>query len=287
MLGVLIVLPIQASAGGRAPAPKKTAPPQIYRVLTTPLCARLHDRVRPAVALILQNDGSIAKSPALFKKYSIGAFNAEDPARDPAGNPAPAMNDSINVDSPATRMALQQMSYLVSPIAQNLISSQTLLDDPDLRKPTGNRADDQKLATIRKQLLETIAFQSASLDLINGFVATQQMGALQHAGETYIHAIQGGNTTTTISSQTPSPLQDPNSPGLPPNPYQLDLAAVPGLSVGYNPLSRIVDGLQWTRTETGKRENAAAGSLMSALSECGPAPSPAAVPLPAPATPSP
>ena len=43
-------------------------------------------------------------------------------------------------------MALQQMSYLVIPIARNLIAAQTLLDDVKLVTPTGNpdgRRDDR------------------------------------------------------------------------------------------------------------------------------------------------
>jgi hypothetical protein len=249
--------------------PIATPPPQIYHVITTPICARLHERIRPAVALILQNDGTIAKGPPLFKKYARAAFVSLNTTADTRGNAAPAAYDSTNVASPATSMALQQMSYLVAPIAQNLITAQTLLDDGDLTKPTGNAADDEKLAAIRTGLLQTVAYQSASLDLVNGFVATQQMGELQHAGETYIGAIQGGNDTRGIAGPpSPSPMQDPNAPGLPPNPYAVDLAAVPGLSVGYNPLSRILEGLAWLQGETNSRENATAATVMSALSGC-------------------
>ena len=269
------------------PAPNGTPPPQIYHIVTTPLCARLHDQIRPAVALILENDRSISKSRPLFKQYAIGAFGALDTATNPSGNPAPAANDSINVDSPATQMALQQMSYLVSPIAQGLIAAQTMLDSTILQKPTGNPADDAKLADIKKQLLETVAYQSASLDLINGFVATQQMGQLQHAGETYIAGVVGGNSgghqggnsaAPMVEPASPSPLQDPNSPGLRPNPYSLDLTAVPGLAVGYNPLTRLVGGLQWLQSQTQGKENEAASTLTSAIADCNriaaPAPSP-------------
>jgi hypothetical protein len=279
MVAGAAVLPACIMAAVSTPAPGRTPPPQIYRVITTPLCARLHDRIRPAVALILENDRSIAKSHPLFKKYAIGAFGALDPATNPNGNPAPSTGDSINVDSPATELALQQLSYLVSPIAKGLIASQSLLDDENFRKSTGNPADDQKLAVIRDQLLATIAFQSASLDLINGFVATQQMGELQHAGETYLNAIQGGNTSTTmLQPESPSPLQDPNTPGLPPNPFQVNPAAIPGLSVGYNPLNRLVGGLQWLQTQTAEKENVAASTLSSAIADCNRIGAPATAP---------
>lgn len=257
------LLPANASAAGSAPS--ATPPPQIYHIVTTPLCARLHDRVRPAVALILQNDQTIAKSPPLFHKYAVGAFGASAEA---AGM-APANGDSINVDTPATQMALQQMSYLVSPIARNLIAAQTMLDDTALLKPTGDPAGDAQLAAIKAQLLQTVAYQSASLDIINGFVATQQMGELQHAGQEYIAGIQnGGSTAATTTPATPSPLQDPNSAGLAPNPYMVSLTAVPGLSVGYNPLSRLLTALVWIREQTATHEDAAASSVTTALASC-------------------
>jgi hypothetical protein len=267
-----IVLPVCVFAGV-SPAAKPTAspPPEIIHLITTPLCVRLHDKVRPAVAMILQNDANIAKSLPQFKNYAIGAFGSYERA---FGDYGPPSYDSINVNSPATRMALQRMSYLVSPIAQNLIAAQKLLDDASLLAPTGNANDDRQLATIKQQLLETVADQSASLDLINGFVATQQMGDLQHAGETYLSAITGTGLSTPIRTPaTPFPgLADPNDPGIPQNPYAVDLMAVPGLAVGYNPLNRVVDGLQWVRAETDKRENSAANSVKDAMSECKPRP---------------
>ena len=40
-----------------------------------------------------------------------------------------------------------------------------MLDDRALLEPTGNAGDDKTLAQIKQELLETVAFQSASLDL--------------------------------------------------------------------------------------------------------------------------
>jgi hypothetical protein len=219
--------------------------------------------------MILENDQKIAKSPPLFNKYMRGALTAQDASNPRFGTGAPAVGDSIYNQSPETSMTLQQMSYLVIPIARNLIAAQTLLDDQKLLAPTGNPADDATLAKIKAQLLETVAYQSASLDLINGFVQTMQMGEIQHAGEEYLGAIQGTDTTTQLAQATPNPWQDPNAPGLPPNPYSLDPATqIPGLVVGYNPLKSIVNGLELLRAETGKREDNAGKTITEALSQC-------------------
>jgi hypothetical protein len=265
-------LPLTARSDGTATTAAQTPPPQIYHVVTTPLCARLRERIRPSVAMILQNDTRIAKGGPLFKRYQRGALTAQDPANAQFGTGAPPSSDSVYNHSPETDMALQQMSYLVIPIARNLIAAQTLLDDTKLIEPTGNSADDATLAKIKSQLLDTIAFQSASLDLINGFVATQQMGELQHVGDEYIGEIGGQETPGTrspIVKVTPNPWQDPNTPGLAPNPYNFDPATIPGLAVGYNPLSRIMDGLDWLRSETQKREDTAGKTITAALTECG------------------
>lgn len=261
-------LPLAARSDGAPSAPTGTPPPQIYHVVTTAMCARLHEKVRPAVAMILQNDQQIAKSPPLFKMYMRGTLTSSQ-TNDSNGRVEPSNNDSIYNSTPETSMALQRMSYLVIPIARNLISAQTLLDDAKLLDPTGNPADDATLAQIKKQLLETIAFQSASLDIINGFVQTQQMGEIQHAGQEYIDDNNRTEEYTKPVQATPNPWQDPNTPGITQNPYVFDVTSVPGLAVGYNPLTSVVNGLAWLQGETQTRENAAGSTLTAALAQCG------------------
>jgi hypothetical protein len=260
-LACAAILPVAARSDGTGVSSSATPPPQIYHVVTTALCARLHEQVSPAVAMILQNDLTIGKSPPLFKKYQRGTLTDTNGSR--------GLGDSMYNQTPETSMALQQMSYLVTPIARNIISAQTLLDDAKLIEPTGNPTDDATLAKIKKQLLETVAYQSASLDLINGFVQTLQMGEIQHAGTEYLGAIQNPDITSQPQKETPNQYQDPNAPGLPANPYSLDVTQIPGLSVGYNPLGYVVDGLQWLRSETQKREDAAGKTLSEVINQCG------------------
>ncbi len=249
-----MLLVVFAASTGVAPSPAQTPPPQIYHIVTTALCARLHDIVRPAVAMVLENDQRIAKGTPLFQRYRRAMMESG--------------SDSLSASTPETDMTLQQMSYLVIPTAKNMIAAQTLLDDPRLTKPTGNPDDDQAIAKLKAQLLQTLAFQSASIDLINGFVQTQQLGQMQHQTDEYIAEIQGTDTTSQITKAPTDPYADPNAPGIAPNPYEINLSEVPGLAVGYNPLSRIIDGMQWLHQETTKREDAAGSTLSAAQTQC-------------------
>ena len=254
-----------------------TPPPQIYRVVTRPLCAELHERIAPAIGMMMQNDTTIKKSPELFKRYNDATLYGADPSAqgsDPvAGDPGGAtMNPSQN-------MALQGMESLIRPIANNIIAIQTMLDSPELRNGTGRPEDDQRLQAIREKLLKALAAQNASLDIISGFVDTQQMADLQHAGEAYISSMTQPDTAgAKTATPGPNPLEsNPNYAGLPPNPYDIDLATVPGLTLGYNPVTRLLDALRWTIDQTDKRENDAANAVMSSAALCS-----NAVPTPSP-----
>ena len=125
MLRVMVAVMVAMLAVGATP------PPQIYRVVTRPLCAELHERIAPAIGMMMQNDTTIKKSPQLFKRYNDATLYGADPAAqgsDPvAGDPGGAtMNPSQN-------MALQGMESLIRPIANNIIAIQTMLDSPELR----------------------------------------------------------------------------------------------------------------------------------------------------------
>ncbi len=215
--------------------------------------------------MLLEDDRDIAKSPPIFDDYLRNAFLNSDPKQ---------AYDATNYTSAGRDMALQRMEALVPSLAQNVIAVQKLVENTTMTSPTGDAADDARLKAIRDELLKTIALQSASLDLINGFVTTQQLGDIQHAGEEYLESINGngpvGNTTPPpMATQPYAAAQDPNQPGLPPNPYSVDIAAMPGLSVGYNPVSRVVSVLQSVQQETTAREKQLADSVGAVASLCG------------------
>ncbi len=137
---------------------------------------------------MLQNDTTIKKSPALFKQYNAARLYGSDPSTT-GGQNDPVARDPGGGSNPAQNMALQGMENLIRPIANNIIAIQTALDSPQLRTGTGRPEDDQQLQEIRDKLFKALATQNASLDIISGFVDTQQMADLQHAGEAYISSI--------------------------------------------------------------------------------------------------
>jgi hypothetical protein len=261
-----------------AVAATPTPPPQIYRVVTRPLCAELHEHIRPAIGMMLENDTSIKKGPDLFKAYNDAALYGEDAGA--AGQKDPVAGDPGGTSNTSQNLALLGLENLIRPIANNIIAIQTVLDSPALMHGTGRQDDDQHLQQIRKKLLQALAAQNASLDLISGFVDTQQMADLQHAGEAYISSITKPDTST--GGATPGPIsplaENPNYAGLPPNPYVIDPATIPGLTMGYNPVTRLRDALRWTIDQTATRENEAARDVMSSAALCGGAPAPSPSP---------
>jgi hypothetical protein len=235
--------------------PTPTPPPQIYRVVSRPLCSQLREHIKPAIGMLLENDAEIKKGPDLFQRYNLGALQG---------------NDSGDTGSNGEQqMALLGLENLVRPIANNVIAIQTILSNPALTTPTGREDDDKRLADMRAKLLRALAAQNASLDIISGFVDTQQMADLQHAGQEYIAEVNQPETTNALGTPTPNSLSyNPNYAGLPPNPYTIDLANVPGLTLGYNPVTRLIDGLHWTMRQTAARENTAAAAVLANAAIC-------------------
>lgn len=274
------VSPTAVAAATPAPAATRTPPPQIYHIITRPLCSELHKHIAPALSMMLQSDHTIGKSPDLFKKYNKAAlYGADNSTSSNAGyNPGTSSSGGAagSIMTPSQNMALLGMENLIGPIANNSIAIQKVLDSPELTHGTGSPEDDARLADIRAKLLKALATQQASLDIISGFVDTQQMADLQHSGEEFISEINSHSDFTGTAAQgTPSPnpaFANPNQAGLPQNPYSIDLANVPGLTLGYNPVTRLLEGLDWTMSETQKREGEAAKSVLDSAALCSSSP---------------
>lgn len=238
----------RASAAPTA-APAATYPPEITHVTSHRLCTALRKRVGPSIGMMLQNDKTIAKGPALFDMYNMAYGNKEEGARN---------------------IALLRMENMVGPIANNVIAIKKELDDTDVFLANPQTEDDRAALRLRADLLRALAAQEASLDIVNGFVVTQQMADLQHADEGLIKQLSQPDVGKTQTAATPDPLtHNIEQAGLAPDPYQIDPASIPGLTLGYNPVTRLNDGLKWTQKEAAARESTVAQSVASAVSRCG------------------
>jgi hypothetical protein len=258
-----------------------TPPPEIIHVYSRPLCSALKGTIAPAIGMMMQNDQTIAKSPPLFQDYVKAAFENQGSAADEGA-------------SPAQNLAVLRLENLVTPLVNNILAIQKQLEDPSVFAKVPRTDDDEQLAKLKAQMLEALASQQAALDIINGFVDTQQLSAMQHEGFGYIASITGSDVrgqsapSGTLAAQLES-TPDSTKPqlfdnlaidaGLAPNPYEIDLARIPGLALGYNPVSRLKEGVEWTQREGKARENALSKTIIATARECG-APHPASSPTP-------
>ncbi|HTZ53826.1 MAG TPA: hypothetical protein VMB20_02090 [Candidatus Acidoferrum sp.] len=281
---VMLLAVLLTGAAAPGPAPTATPPdyPEIYHTMSRPLCSALATKIQPAVALMIQNDVTIAKSPPLFADYIQLSSAGSDSGRD---------------------MSVYRLNQLVTPLVQNSLAIQKLLEDPSVFPPAAHSEDDARLIDLKIKMLKALAAQQASLDIINGFVETQQLGEMQHEGFGYMHAITGQNGTPG-QAQGPGPNQQPGSPniggstqtnananlpgnfddlvlqaGLSPNQYEFDPTQIPGLQVGYNQIGKLKEGLEWTQGESKKDERPLSQAIVAAAHVCGAGQ--------APATPSP
>ena len=244
-----------------SPSPKASRPPEIYHTTVRPVCSVLRSKIQPAVGMLIQNDQMIAKAKPYFKDFNTARFNESKPSED---------------------MSIMHMQNVVLPLANNVLAIQKLLEDPNAFPARAQNDDDVRALKMKDQLMQTLAHQQAALDIINGFVETQQLGDMQHEGFGYIAQITAHDTTTHGAASaignvvtTPNPMHpDPFdntviNAGLPTNPYELDLTRIPGLALGYNPVSSLEEGVTYTQTEGGKREGDLAKTVVETVKLCG------------------
>ena len=167
-------------------------------------------------------------------------------------------------------MALQQMSYLVLPIARNLIAAQTLLDDVKLIAPTGNPTDDAAIAQIKSAAAADRSPIRARRSTSSTASSRPSRWATSSTSATeYLGSINGNESDHAIVKQTPNPWQDPNTPGISQNPYAFDLSHDSGLGRRLQSAQSIMDGMTWLQTQTGQSEDVAGKMITAALAGCG------------------
>ncbi len=266
-LSVVLLYALAAGAASAAPDVLPTASPtptpelpEIYHTLTRPLCSTLKTKIQPALGMMIQNDETIAQSPALFDQYIKRAAEQSDEGQN---------------------IAVLRLENLVSPLVNNTLAIQKLLEDPSTFPQTAQTDDDKYLLDIKQKMLKALAAQQAAIDIINGFVDTQQLSQMQHEGFGYLSSITTGpnGQGSPALEQLVGPTPDPTKPqmfdnlalnaGLAPNSYEIDPTKIPGLALGYNPISRLRDGIIWTQDQSKKTEAPLAQTIIATTRLCG------------------
>jgi hypothetical protein len=192
-------------------------------------------------------------------------------------------------------MDVMHMEGLIGPLVQNTQAIERYLNDPILkRRPLSDT--DKQLIEMRQHLLAVLAQQKQALDLISGFVDTQQLGELQAAGHDYDKAISGadvgtkGQSPTAVSTPVGAPTTAPNDllnaglPSSPSDPRSNDPRySGTGNTVGYNPLKVFDQQVGVYQQSINSSENLAAQAVVKAAVECGgTVPPPAHIVAPSP-----
>jgi hypothetical protein len=238
-------------AGSPAPvsSPAPLAPLKVIgSVRSTPFCTALRETIGPAIAGVLSNDDLIASSKPAF---------------------ATLYHDDILAGSEArAHLDLNRIESLITPIVANVKRVDALL----AAKP-----NDPKIQAMRAKLQDVLAQQKASLNVIGGFVATEQLGEIQGAGtpDNWTSTFVLGGTQQT----RPAPITN-----APPAASALLGAGVHNRNPGardpaynsanagptYDPFAPLVAQIDRQRADAKTSESDAAALVSTALADCAP-----------------
>jgi|SRR5579884_138665 len=265
---------VQSAAAVPAPAP--TPLRTITHIKSSPLCTGLRKAVAPAVAKVLQSDRIVASSKPLFHDFVQASASGQSEA--------------------AQGLAVMRLERLVGPLVANTETVDKLLNSPYVFPKVPRSADDRKLLQLRAQLLAINQQQKKALDVISGFVATEQLGQLQAAGHEYDSALSPNVRTSAPPNPAPTAADAPilnagvsagtNGPdpvrSMDPRYKNTDSM------LANNPLNVFENAITSYQQQIQAREQDAAKSVIDAVPLCGgrvpgqAPPVPSAAPSPAP-----
>lgn len=282
LIAALVLGALAPASAAVVPAPSPTPLKEIAHVKSSMFCSALKRNIGPAIGAVLQNDRMIAASKPLFANYYTASATATKDFR--AGKD----------------LDVARMESLITPMVANVSSIERLLDQPGAFPAVARTAEDRKMLAMRDQLRSVLAQQKNALNLISGFVDTQQLGELQQEGTRYNAAL----TTADVragNSANPSPA-NPNSPTNTSNSSTSGDAGLlnaglsdstkkgdprfkdNGMLVGANPLTPFVQAVGIFQERIGVTERKTAKTILASVSLCGghtpeaPSPGPSATP---------
>lgn len=243
-----LLLGVTAAA---SPAPSSTplTPLKVIgSVRSTPLCTTLRESIGPAIAALLSNDDLIASSkPAFARLYH---------------------DDVLARSEGRTHLDMNRLESLITPIVANVKRVDSLL----AKKP-----NDPKLQAVRDRLQSVLAQQKESLNVLSGFIATEQLGEIQTAGPPDNWASVFSAKPQSNSPPAPSLAQPPAAKNLfsagvqKAGPAQRDPRYDAGnVGPSYNPFAPLVAQIEGQRVAAQSAESEAAQLVTDAVKECAP-----------------
>ncbi len=248
ILALVLGLAAAASPAPSSPPAPLTALKVIGHVRSTPFCTELRETIGPAIASVLANDDMIASSKPAF---------------------ATLYHDDILAGSEArAHFDVNRLEKLETPIIANIKRVDALLD---------HKPDDPKLQAMRAKLQAVAAQQKESLNVISGFVATEQLGEMQGAGPLANwenQFILGGQQSTRPGPASANPPAATNlfSAGVHNRNLGTREARYNASSVGptYDPFLPLVTQIEDQRAAAQSAESDAAKLVADALQQCAP-----------------
>jgi hypothetical protein len=284
VFGALVALAASPAAAVSSAKPTATAKPApsatprtIYHVHVSPMCTALGKVIGPAIGKVLQSDKYIANSKPLFRDFTKASASGQSQA--------------------AQDLAVSRLETLIGPLVKNTQAVDKLLSDPYAFPKVAYSDDDQKLLQMRDQLRVVNEQQKKALDVISGFVDTEQLGELQAAGHDYDAALKAdasnrGQTPNPAPTEPPAPIlnagvsNESNDPTRAGDPRYKNTGSL----VGANPLNVFENAIASYQQDIQGSEQDAAKSVVAASPRCGghvpgqpaasPSPSPALTPAP-------
>jgi len=240
------------------PAPAATPPKTIIQLHVSPLCTGLRQNIGPAIGKVLQNDKTIADSRPLLRGYAKAVASG-----------------SLSKD-----MQISRLERSITPLVKNTAAIEKLLNDPFVFPRVAVTDADRQLLQIRANLEQVVAQQKGALDVLSGFLDTEQLGQLQLAGKEYQNLTASHEMPTqqgsvgAASARQIAPTPPPsgvlnagvqNTPGQATDPRLQET----GLSAGHNPLDVFDQALAQYQAQLQSSEGQAAELVVKALPLCG------------------
>ena len=181
----------------QSPSAQPTVLPEIGRVRSTHICAILRDRIEPAIARLAEADTQLQKGKLSFLSM----------ARNQVAEVRPALQlDEVHVE------------FTVKAMVDELAAMRALLSNTN-EFPSSPQSDDGKTAAdLKAQLLALEAQHQMAINVMNGTVATDQLGQMQHEGMSYMLSAVGpvqGEAITPEPAATIEPTSFVGYAGLP------------------------------------------------------------------------